>query len=267
MTHSTTSRLDPWDPRQYDKFRLEREQPAFDLISLVRPAPGMRVVDLGCGTGKPTLALHERLPNAETVGVDRSERMLESARALPLPPGLRFERGSIEGFSGREEYDLIFSNAAFHWVEDHPSLLRRLFAALKPGGQLAFQVPAMHHDASHTVAEALTSTEPFRSAFAGYRRPQPVLTPSEYARLLFASGASALHVRLVVYPHVLAEPGEVVEWMKGTLLAEYQRHLPADRPELLAAFVAAYRERLLTLVPDERPLFFPFERILCWARK
>jgi len=59
---------DTWDPTQYDKFQREREQPFFDLLALVQPAPGMRVVDLGCGTGKLTRALHEQLAAAETDG-------------------------------------------------------------------------------------------------------------------------------------------------------------------------------------------------------
>src|SRR6266508_4009013 len=133
---------DTWNPAQYDKFQREREQPFFDLMSLVRPTPRMRVVDLGCGTGKLTRLLHEQLQARETIGIDRSARMLEDSRQRDLPPGLTFETGTIESFPGtRGAFDLIFSNAAFHWVEDHASLLARFVSALNPSGQLAFQVP------------------------------------------------------------------------------------------------------------------------------
>src|SRR5207247_2038880 len=82
------------------KFRREREQPFYDLLALVRRSPGLRVVDLGCGTGKLTRVLHDRLEARETVGVDRSEKMLEPAWADTLPNGLRFEAGTIEWFAG-----------------------------------------------------------------------------------------------------------------------------------------------------------------------
>ena len=255
---------DPWNPAQYDKFQREREQPGFDLLAMVRAAPEMRVLDLGCGTGKLTRAVHERLRAARTLGLDRSVRMLEDARRSRLPSGLVFEQGDITSFSGRDEYDLIFSNAAFHWVDDHDELIARLAAALKPSGQLAFQVPASHDGASHTTAEDLTREEPFASAFDGWHRPQPVLTPEAYARLLYRTGFAEPSVRLVVYPHVLAGPEEVVEWMKGTLLTEYERHLP---PDLFQHFLAAYRERLLGRIEQTRPFFFPFKRILCWGQK
>ena len=67
--------IDTWDPRQYDKFQREREQPFYDLLAMVRPAAGMRVVDLGCGTGKLTRALHLRVNALETIGIEKSPGM------------------------------------------------------------------------------------------------------------------------------------------------------------------------------------------------
>src|SRR5262245_70351 len=110
----------------------------------------MRIADLGCGTGKLTRALHERLCARETIGIDRSARMLEETRQQDLPRGLHYETGTIESFPGdRGSFDLIVSNAAFHWIEDHEALLSRLASALAPSGQLAFQVPAQHDHVSH----------------------------------------------------------------------------------------------------------------------
>ena len=264
--------IDSWDPRQYDRFQREREQPFFDLLALVRRVPGMRVVDLGCGTGKLTRILHDRLQAGEATGIDRSDRMLASTRAEALPAGLRFRVGTIESFAARPAeasgptavWDLIFSNAALHWVDDHNGLLPRLAAALAPDGQLAFQVPAQHDALSHVLAEELAATEPFRSAFGGWHPPQPVLAPEAYARLLYRCGFEDPIVRLIVYPHVLAGPDQVVEWMKGTLLTEYARHLPAD---LFDRFVEEYGTRLVARLDATRPFFFPFKRILCWGQR
>src|ERR1700690_2711917 len=110
-----------WDPAQYERFKAERSRPFFDLLALVRPRPGMRVVDLGCGTGELTSELHTKLGARETVGIDSSETMLAKASAFAAP-GLRFERGEIEGWQPDAPFDLIFSNAALHWVEGQRAL-------------------------------------------------------------------------------------------------------------------------------------------------
>jgi trans-aconitate 2-methyltransferase len=257
--------MDPWNPDQYDKFQREREQPFFDLLDMVRPAPDMRVVDLGCGTGRLTLLLHQRLQAAETVGIDRSARMLESVTRNPLPPGLRFDVATIESFpDGASGYDLIFSNAALHWVDDHAALFRRLAGALTPNGQIAVQMPAMYDDPSQTIAARLMSEEPYRAVSGGWRRLQPVLPPENYARMLFRLGFPEPAVRLIVYPHVLANRDAVVEWTKGTVLTEYSRQLPAD---VFERFLDDYRTRLLEQLEDATPFLFPFKRILLWGRR
>jgi len=260
---------DTWDPRQYDKFQREREQPFYDLLALVRPAAGMRVVDLGCGTGQLTAVLHQRLDARATLGIDRSESMLAKARGAAPAAGLRFAAGTIEDFAAadggqRSAWDLVFSNAALHWVDDHERLLERLTSALAPGGQIAFQVPAQHDTLTHLLAEELAGAEPFRAAFAGWRRSQPVLTPDAYARLLYRNGFTDPNVELIVYPHILASRDEVVEWVKGTMLTEYKRHLP---PEVYDRFVDQYRVRLLDRLDDATPFFYPFKRILCWGQR
>lgn len=267
--------LDTWDPRQYDRFQREREQPFFDLLAMVRPRPGMRVVDLGCGTGKLTQLLHAKLDARQTVGIDRSDSMLAGTREGAQPHGLRFEVGTIEDFAsgdgarkpepgGSDRWDLIFSNAALHWVDDHERLLEQLALRLAPSGQVAFQVPAQHDTLTHTLAGELAAAEPFRSAFGGWRRSQPVLAPDAYARLLYRFGLADPKVQLIVYPHILASREDVVEWVKGTLLTEYKRHLPAT---VYDQFVNVYRERLLERLDDSRPFFYPFKRILCWGQR
>jgi len=244
-------------------------------LSLVRRVPARRVVDLGCGTGKLTRVLHDRLEAQETTGIDRSGHMLAATKATEEAVGLRFEVGTIEDFAARAAvgrpgthdfsgYDLIFSNAALHWVDNHEALLHALAGALAPTGQLAFQVPAQHDHLSHVVAEEVAADEPFHSALGGWRRPQPVLPPEGYARLLYQCGFREPKVRLIVYSHVLAGRDQVVEWVKGTLLTEYARHLP---PGLFDRFLDDYRVRLFERLEAEEPFFFPFKRILCWGQR
>ncbi len=258
---------DVWDPTQYDRFREERSQPFFDLLNLVRPQPGMRVVDLGCGTGEVTRKLHRHLGARETLGIDSSRAMLAESRAHAAE-GLRFEKNEIQEFvaagAGEAPWDLIFSNAALHWVPDHDRLLRSLTTLLAPGGQIAIQAPANHDHPSQTAAAQVAVEAPFREALGGYVRCSPVLRPEEYALILDRLGYREQHVRLQVYGHRLKSREEVVEWTKGTLLTDYQQRLS---PDLFSIFQERYRERLLPSLADTRPHFLPYNRILLWAKR
>ncbi len=255
--------LSTWDPDQYARFRDERSQPYFDLLALVQPQPAMRVVDLGCGTGELTQVLHERLQARETLGLDSSETMLAKSADF-AGDGLRFERGDIDQFRPDQEYDLIFSNAALHWLPGHEELLTRLTRGLASGGQLAFQVPANDDHPTHVVAAALARESPFREAMGGYSRQWPNLTPVGYAQLLDRLGYREQLVRLQVYGHHLTSRDDVVEWVKGSLLTDYEQRLT---PVLYQQFLSRYREQLLAQLEDRRPYFYPFKRILCWGKR
>jgi trans-aconitate 2-methyltransferase len=255
--------VDSWDPAQYERFSDERSAPFFDLLALVEPCPAGRVVDLGCGTGELTKVLHQRTRASATLGVDSSEAMLERSKSY-AGDGLGFELGNIVDWDPTEPVDLVFSNAALHWVDGHPELFSRLTKALRSGGQLAVQVPANHDHASHLVAERVANEEPFRQALGGYVRKSPVLAPERYAVLLNRLGYEAQHVRMQVYLHMLPEPGAVVDWVKGTLLTDYKRRLP---DAVYEDFLARYRELLLTELGDDRPFRFTFKRVLLWGRR
>jgi trans-aconitate 2-methyltransferase len=252
-----------WNPEQYGRFRGERAQPFFDLMALVQPRPGMRVVDLGCGTGELTRELHVHLASQETLGLDNSPAML-ARTAAHAGDGLRFAVGDIAEFTADGAYDLVFSNAALQWVPDHPALLERLTAAVAADGQLAVQVPANHDHPSHLIAAQVAAETPFREALAGHVRQAPVLPPEEYAALLYRLGYRAQSVRLQVYAHELESREAVVEWVRGTLLTDYEKRMPA---ELWPHFLERYRERLLPQLDDTRPYFYPFKRILFWGAR
>jgi trans-aconitate 2-methyltransferase len=161
-------------------------------------------------------------------------------------------------------YDLVFSNAALHWIPDHPALFARLTRALSPEGQLAVQVPANHDHLSHRVAAQVAAEAPFREALQGFVLVPSVLPPEAYAALLDSLGYREQQVRLQVYGHRLPARDDVVEWVKGTTLTDYEKRMPA---ELYPAFLDRYREQLLPQLLDTRPYFFPFKRVLLWARR
>lgn len=255
-----------WDPQQYERFREQRAQPFYDLAAMVEPREGMRIVDLGSGTGELTAWLHGELGAAETLGVDRSAAMLESA-AVQARPGLRFEQYDIDAFldSQTGPWDLVFSNAALHWLPEHETLWPRLAAIVSPeGGQLAVQMPAQYDHISHRTAHEVAREPRFADALDGYVREDPVQPPEWYAETLYALGFAEPRVEVRVYPHVLPDAPSVVEWVKGSLLTDYQRRLDAPTYE---AFLERYRELVVARLGDARPLFYGFKRILMWGRR
>ena len=172
-----------WEPGQYERFRAERAQPFRDLAALVERAPGMRIVDLGCGTGQLTAWLHDELRASQTLGVDVSESMLAEAEPRARE-GLRFARGEIATFEAERPFDLVFSNAALQWVDGHEALWPRLAACLAPGGQLAVQVPVNHDHPSQRVLREVAARPRFANRLDRQTRPFPVLAPERYAELL-----------------------------------------------------------------------------------
>ena len=205
---------DAWNPVQYDKFAAERAQPFWDLVGLLEDRPIERAVDLGCGTGELTAALAARLDVTEMTGVDSSRAMLGVAQEYD-GPGVRFREADIGSWSSGGDHDLVFANASLQWVPDHPAVVARWWAALRPGGQLAVQVPTNADHPSHRIAAEVASSEPFRTAMGG---PPPadavsanVLLPEQYAILLHHLGAARQHVRMQVYGHVLDRSSDVVD--------------------------------------------------------
>ena len=254
--------MDKWNPAQYEQFKDERRQPFNDLMSFIEPRPGMRVVDLGCGTGELTAELHKTLQAAETLGTDNSPAMLRESEKFKAP-GLLFQNQSIEMMPEVPQADLVFSNAALQWVGSHFELFGRLRRRLASGGQIAVQMPANHDHLTHKIAAEVAQENPFREILKGYYRISPVLNADEYASLLYSLGFRRQRVELRVYGHLLEKRDEVVEWVKGTLLTDYERRMP---PEHFTKFLEVYRKRLLPRLENQTPYFYPFKRVLMWGR-
>ena len=249
----------PWDPTLYHKFQAERSAPFFDLLALVEIRPHLKVVDLGCGTGELTRHLADSLPGSEVTGLDSSAQMLAKAVQY-ASPRLRFEQGDQAQLTG--EWDLIFSNAALQWSENHEELIPRLYERLLPAGQIAVQVPSNHNHISHQIYRETASEEPFKAILNGFQRYAPVLSIDEYARLFFDCGAEDITVFEKVYAHVLEDADAVIEWISGTALVPYFERLG----EYKEKFVDALRVKMKVALP-ESPVFYPFRRTLFSARK
>ncbi|SNB46124.1 methyltransferase [Geobacter sp. DSM 9736] len=249
-----------WNPEKYLEFEEERFAPFEDLVALIRVREGLSVIDLGCGTGELTRRLADRLPGSTVLGIDASAEMLQRASQWERP-GLSFARQTVGETTGR--WDLVFSHAVLHWIEDHPSLIPSLLDLLGPGGQLALQLPANHRHPSQTLIVETAQEEPFKTALSGWVRRSPVLEIDRYAEILHDAGAVDITVLEKVYPHLLPDSGAVADWTAGTTLIPYYERLPRD---LHDPFMARYREKL-GQVWATTPVFFTFRRIIMAATR
>lgn len=250
-----------WNPAQYNKFKAQRAKPFFDLLSLIQSASFAAIADLGCGTGELTSALFDALHPAELLGVDSSAAMLVKSDEFRTQ-GLKFVQQDIASYQPQTPLDLLFSNAALHWLPDHESLFPRLLSYVAQHGQVAIQMPHNFDHPSHVVAQRI-ALELFPAIFSVSRPVSGTLTVERYAEILFKHGFEEQICRVEVYGHPMQSGNEVVEWTQGSLLTAYQQQL---LPDQFNVFVNEYRKALLAEI-GEGAYIYAFKRILMWGRK
>jgi trans-aconitate 2-methyltransferase len=250
-----------WNPETYNQFKSERFTPFYDLLAFAKVKPGLNIIDLGCGTGELTSKLANAMPESNVLGIDSSEEMLHDSKAF-ANNRLRFERRSVEEqLELDEKYDLIFSNAAIQWVDDHETIFPKIIAMLKPGGQLLIQMPAQHHNISNQLLNELAGREPFKSALQGWIRDSPVLEIDDYARILFENRSRVMTVYEKVYPLVLQDSNALFQWVSGTALIPFIEKLEGDMKD---AFVEDYK-KILHHHFEKLPVFYAFKRMIIEA--
>ena len=252
-----------WNPDQYLKFAQPRFRPAQDLLARVPVGSPRTVYDLGCGAGNVTRMLAQRWPEAKIIGVDDSEEML--AKAAQDPSDITWRCQSIAEWAPEEPADVIYSNAALHWLTRHQTLFPRLIGMLAPGGVLAVQMPRNFNEPSHTLIWETLRAGPWHARLEHLIRPSPVGTPHYYYNLV-APLASSIDIWETQYLQILQGKDPVKEWTKGTWLKQFLDELDeADRP----AFEEDYAQRLRDAYPahDNGDTLFPFRRLFIVVRR
>jgi trans-aconitate 2-methyltransferase len=223
-----------WDATAYERMSTPLEAMGRAVLDRLELTGHETVLDVGCGTGRVTALLHERLPEGRVIAVDASPAMVEAARARLDPERSDAFVADLTELELPEPVDAILSTATFHWIADHDRLFQRLHAALKPGGQLVAQCGG-----AGNIRDVLESLEIASRDFPGVRgwSPWNFATPEETELRLRAAGFSDVRTWRSEWPVEVDEPRA---YFTKIMLGSHLERLPEDRQEAFVDAVLAH---------------------------
>jgi trans-aconitate 2-methyltransferase len=244
-----------WDATTYDRVSDIQVEWAVEVIDRLDLAGDETVLDAGCGTGRVTKLLLERLPRGRVIGVDSSAKMIEKAREA-LPERTEFIVSDLLDVELEDPVDAVFSNATLHWVLDHRRLFVRLHAAVRPGGQLEAQCGGIGNlDEFLNSLENVNGDERFAPYVRGIASAWNFASPGDTELRLQAAGFEDVRCWLQDRPE---KPREPREFLRVVCLGPHLERLPESLHE-------QYLDAVLAYIP--RPLVLDYVRLNISARR
>lgn len=233
-----------WDAATYDRVATPQEEWAREVLERLPLSGGETVLDAGCGSGRVTRLLLDRLPDGRVIGVDASPSMIDAARAALPDPRLELVCADLLELELEHPVDALFSTATFHWVRDHDALFSRLAAAVVPGARLVAQCGgAGNVEELVRAIRSASAREPF-AGHLGDEVPWRFAGPEETTARLEACGFTDVRCWL---ESKIEHPEDPRSFAAASGLAWHLSHLPED---LHAPFLDLVMEEL-----GENPTF------------
>lgn len=232
-----------WDATDYERHSNAQQEWAWDLIAKLNLQGDERLLDIGCGDGKITAAIADLLPEGQAVGIDNSREMIELAKKRHIGSNMSFESLDIRDLHWKEQFNIVFSNAALHWIKQHEAVLKRVYNCMLPDARLLFQMGG-HGNANDVVAVLdRLIRDRWHRYFKKFTFPYGFYRVEEYTRWLEATGFEPRRVELI--PKDMRHHGlnALAGWIRTTWLP-YLECLPsAHREEFIDAVVKNYTRR------------------------
>ena len=232
-----------FDGRKYRQASAHQKQWGHGVIEGLALRGDETILDLGCGDGVLTAQLARLVPRGAVLGIDASPGMIATATQLTAP-NLSFRCLDMAAMDFTAQFDLIFSNAALHWVPGHPRLARASLAALRPGGVIRWNFGGRGNCANLIASlREVMARPPYDGLFADFAWPWTMPGRDEYAALLDEAGFRDVHVELENRDRLFADADELIAWMDQPCLVPFLAHLPS--PER-AGFRTLVIDRMLS---------------------
>jgi trans-aconitate 2-methyltransferase len=233
-----------WNPADYAANSATQEAWGRELMDRLHLRGHERILDVGCGDGRMTAELARRVPNGLVLGVDSSPEMIRHSRESRPEVGaanLEFRELDARRLNFSAMFDLVFSNAALHWVDDHPAFLRGAARALKPGGRLVVSCGGKGNAADVFAAMRFVLRQTaWRPFFRRMQAPYFFYAPAEYRRWLAEADFFDCQVALIPKTAHYAGAAGLVAWLRTTWLPYTQRVPEARREEFIATVATRY---------------------------
>ena len=240
-----------WNAADYSQSSPAQQQWAQELIGKLRLNGNERVLDIGCGDGKVTAAIAACVPTGSVTGIDISPEMCRFAQEhfpRSIHKNLTFARMDASHLVFFEEFDVVFSNAALHWIPVHKPLLAGIARSLCPGGRLLVQMGGKGNAAQ--VFDALTvllENPRWARYFLGFSFTYGFFWPEEYRQWLADAGLEPVRVELIPKDMVYPDKEAFAGWIRTTWLPWMARLPEGEQPVFTKAIIDEY----LAMYPED----------------
>jgi trans-aconitate 2-methyltransferase len=233
-----------WDAETYDEVSDPQFEWGMEVLERLELRGDETVVDAGCGSGRVTAELAERLPDGRVVAVDGSEAMVAKTRER-LGEGADYLVSDLVELELPEPVDLVFSTATFHWIGDHDRLFRQLRSVLAPGGRLVAQCGGKGNVAAHGRAIAAVAADPeYGQHLTETKGLWNFASPEETEPRLASAGFADVRCWLQPKP---VQPARPLAFLSTVTLGPILDQLPEEKRQPFAEAVLARHEQPLVL--------------------
>lgn len=258
-----------WDAPGYEKIAELQAAMAAEALSLLNLKGTERILDLGCGSGKITAEIARCVPEGDVIGVDSSSDMIAFASEHFSPasqPNLHYETVDIRRLTFCEEFDLIVSFNALHWIPEQKEALRSIRSAMKPGGSaLVRLVPKGGRKSLEDVIEQTRLSSRWSGYFREFHDPYLHLTPGQYAALAEQNGLEVRRLHRSDKAWDFGSPEAFLAFGSVTFIAWTQFLPESERPAFVADVLKRYRG-VAAIQPGEENTFKFYQMDITLAR-